>query len=889
MEGMKKNVILAAIALTPFVLFAEELVPASVPADPAVPATAQAVQTKIVLKSSECEVTAPIKLFDAAFVDEGDLNGNKYNDDALLGEEVLDKASLEGVSPEAAGEWLLPAPSAPGVAPAYFRVYHFRVASSAFAKAKIRVKCPQKSKLFIGNNEVYTKYTAEDSFENAGTLQADLSLETRSYDIYVKTLVGKDGAVPEGVRVEVETEKGVEKSGLRFLQNGEKRSLNLADYNEGRRIADTAISPNGKYVMAKYSGSNPDGSRLWGFEVVDLKNNNVVYAASGYPAAWMPAGGARVYWASVVLGRKTFYEHDLETQKIRVLASDLPDANNEYIWLPDESGFIVRRTEKYAAPTDQWTRVENLADRRPGYRDRSYLYLYKFEDKVMTRITAGHHTCDLNDISPDGKRILVTTGDVDYTQPEYRTCNLYEIDLTDGKVDKIFDKEPFGSSCVYSPDGNRILILAPANFKNNLGSVLGEGGYPNSFDRQLYIMDTVTREIEPVSKNFDPAITSAEFGGDGRVYLLAEDRDYKHAFIYDPDTKTFEPVKALNNIIDNIYKISVCTRAQDFVPVITAHGGGVANTGKGVAADLSNGNVNVFFEADKPLDSYIEMGTTQDWNFVSKVPESAGDTIYGYYCLPPKFDPAKKYPMIVYYYGGTSPSTRGFNPHYPFLLWASHGYVVYVLNPSGTTGFGQKFSARHVNAWGRITADEIIQGVKQFCDEHPYVDSKKIGCIGASYGGFMTMYLQTRTDIFAAAVSHAGISNIASYWGGGYWGAEYNAIAAANSFPWNNRELFFEQSPLFSAQKINTPILFCHGQKDTNVPPHESHQMFAALRLLGKPTDLITFKDEDHGIVDYARRVQWGKSHMAWFDRYLKDDPDWWFELWPSAKKSLNN
>ncbi len=76
-------------------------------------------------------------------------------------------------------------------------------------------------------------------------------------------------------------------------------------------------------------------------------------------------------------------------------------------------------------------------------------------------------------------------------------------------------------------------------------------------------------------------------------------------------------------------------------------------------------------------------------------------------------------------------------------LFASRDYVVYILNPSGTTGYGQEFSARHVNAWGKRTADEIIEGVKKFCEEHPYVDSKKIGCLGASYGGFMTMYLQT--------------------------------------------------------------------------------------------------------------------------------------------------
>jgi len=183
-----------------------------------------------------------------------------------------------------------------------------------------------------------------------------------------------------------------------------------------------------------------------------------------------------------------------------------------------------------------------------------------------------------------------------------------------------------------------------------------------------------------------------------------------------------------------------------------------------------------------------------------------------YYRLvkPADFDPNKKYPMLVYYYGGTTPTTRGISNPYCAQLFASRDYVVYVIQPSGTIGFGQEFSARHVNAWGKRTADDIIEGTKQFCKEH------RIGCLGASYGGFMTQYLQTQTDIFAAAVSHAGISDVTSYWGEGYWGYSYNAIAAADSYPWKNPDLFTKQGSLFNADKINTPLLLLHGTVDTN-------------------------------------------------------------------------
>ena len=248
---------------------------------------------------------------------------------------------------------------------------------------------------------------------------------------------------------------------------------------------------------------------------------------------------------------------------------------------------------------------------------------------------------------------------------------------------------------------------------------------------------------------------------------------------------------------------------------------------------------------------------------------------------PPHFDPNKKYPMIVYYYGGTSPTNRALEMRYSMHMYAALGYVIYTLNPSGTTGFGQEFAARHVNAWGLKTADEIIQGTKLFCKEHSFVNEKKIGCIGASYGGFMTQYLQTRTDIFAAAISHAGISALSSYWGEGYWGYGYCSVANAGTYPWNAPEFFTKQSPLFNADKIKTPLLLLHGNADTNVPIGESIQMFAALKILGKTVEFVQVDGENHGIVGYQKRIGWQNTIYAWFAKWLKDEPEWWKALYP--------
>ena len=207
-----------------------------------------------------------------------------------------------------------------------------------------------------------------------------------------------------------------------------------------------------------------------------------------------------------------------------------------------------------------------------------------------------------------------------------------------------------------------------------------------------------------------------------------------------------------------------------------------------------------------------------------------------------------------------------------------------MLQPSGSTGFGQDFSALHVNGWGKDAIEDIIVATRAFLAAHPMADPARVGCIGASYGGYTTMLLQTRTDLFKTAISHAGISSITSYWGEGYWGYSYNTGAARGSYPWSRKDIFVEQSPVYRADQFRNSILLLHGAADTNVPVGESLQYYAALKLLGKDVELVLVEGQDHWIVDYRKRVQWHETIMAWFDARLKDQPGAWKNLYPDRR-----
>ena len=874
------RLLFSAALICPFGAFAAD-VPATPPAEATAPAQAAAEQPKrTVFWVSECDVSAPMDVPAPVFGDIKNLKDKTYDSEAALRTVIPNSGQLK-FAPVVAGEDKFLTPEGAAVpaegAPSQLRVYRFFITSQSFTKAKIMVTTPQYCEVYVDGVKKADKLNAQDANDKAATVNVDVSLEMRRYEVIVKMLSRAEDKAAPALKLEVSAEKDDDKAGIAFPKAGDLRPLTIADVNEGENVSGNTLSPNGKYVLNSYSELMADASSRSRMEVRDLASGEVVFFANGNDYAWMP-NGARLYSRKTKNGKASYVVYDLETRETTTVAEDLP-SDCSYTWLPDESGFIVSKTEKWTDPTDNFKRVINLSDRTGNFRNRTFLYLYKFADGVMRPLTAGSKTTALQSVSRDSKAILFTTREIDYSLPEFGKNSLYMLHLDTMTTELLVDQDPYDFSAAFSPDGKKVVLVGGPNCFGGIGRNVPEGMIANSFDKQAFILDLATNKITPITRDFNPSILAARWAGDGAIYLSTEDGDLKSVFRYVPEDGTFTK---LNVPSEAVYAFSISHNPKEFVPVATALGQSSLVPAKAFVIDLKKNESKEYIASRTELTTEVAMPAEATWNFTS----SAGTEIAGQYFLPPNFDPNKKYPMIVYYYGGTTPVTRSFGAHYSFPLWASKGYVVYVLQPSGATGFGQEFSATHVNAWGKRTADDIIEGVKKFCAEHPFVNAEKVGCIGASYGGFMTMYLQTRSDIFAAAVAHAGISDITSYWGEGYWGAAYNAVAAAGSFPWKNKEIFVDQSPLFSADKINTPILLCHGQSDTNVPVGESVQMFAALKILGKPVELLTFKAEDHFISEYNRRKQWMKSHLAWFERWLKDDGDWWTALYPESEKN---
>jgi dipeptidyl aminopeptidase/acylaminoacyl peptidase len=660
--------------------------------------------------------------------------------------------------------------------------------------------------------------------------------------------------------------------------------LDVRDVLDAPQITALAVSPEGTEVAVTLSRVIPstDDAESW-LEIRSAADGALLRAWRGSPAvkqvAWDPEGRWLSYVTEAKGGsgdpeRSTLWVLDRRTQEVRPLLERVENLS-DYLWSPDGRALVFASSVKPEPDKRGVTRFEGLLDRQKDYRTKSYLHLVTVPEGTRRRLTAGALTASGAAFSPDGRKLLFVREVEDFGARPYTRKEIWEIDLSDFSVRKLRDGR-WIESAQYSPDGKRILFQAGPSEFGSEGVHVPDGTTPNEGDGQLYVWDPATSQVEAITRDFDPSVISAVWSrADRNIYLKAEDRDRVRLFRYDVAQKTFTPIATECDVAQ---EVSLAARA----PVAAVSGTSPWIPERLALAELRSGASRVLLEPAAAWFAGARKGSVEPWSFAA----SSGRTIDGRVYLPPGFDPARpeKYPAIVYYYGGTSPVSRDFGGRYPKEWWAAQGYLVYVLEPSGATGFGQAFSALHVNDWGEITSGEIVEGTRRFLEAHPYADPRRVGCIGASFGGFMTETIVTKTDLFAAAVSHAGISSISSYWGEGYWGYSYSALATAGSFPWNRRDVFVDRSPLFRADKARTPILLTHGSADTNVPPGESASFYTALKLLGVPVEFVQVDGMDHLILDHAKRIVWSRTILAWFDRWLKDQPEGWDALYPKPK-----
>lgn len=276
---------------------------------------------------------------------------------------------------------------------------------------------------------------------------------------------------------------------------------------------------------------------------------------------------------------------------------------------------------------------------------------------------------------------------------------------------------------------------------------------------------------------------------------------------------------------------------------------------------------------------------TVNWN------SFAGDSLKGLLYKPENFDPQKKYPVMVYFYEKSSDTEHSYRYPQPsrsiisIPFYVSNEYLVFVPDIAYGTGYP-----------GRNAYDAIVSGVRKLTETMPFIDEKHIGLQGQSWGGYQIAHLVTRTDIFAAAMAGAPVSNMTSAYGGIRWGTGMSRMfqyeetqSRIGGTLWEKPLHYIENSPLFQAPNVKTPLLIMANDNDGAVPWYQGIEFFMALYRLGKPVWMINYNGMDHNLEEkfWANRVDLSTRMFGFFNHYLKGmpAPEWMKSGIPAVDK----
>ena len=662
-------------------------------------------------------------------------------------------------------------------------------------------------------------------------------------------------------------------------QSFTKRAITFQDLISMHRLSEPQISPDGKWVAYTVATPNLETNHtsrdIWIVGVIAGEPRQLTHGGSDTRPRWSPDGQRLAFISARIEGNQQVFSMDVKTGTVSRVTFLSTGADNE-IWSPDGKT-IAFVSSVYPDCTNEACNARRDAEKSKSkvkarisdkllYRHwnawsdgkRSHLFIVSADGGTPRDLTPGADydvppftlgAPEAIAFSPDSREIcftantdrdeaLSTNGDL-FTVPTFGTGAPARITLNPA--------DDWGP--VYSRDGQWIAYRAQ----------LKPG---NEADRwRLMLYSRKNRKETNLTEDFDRSVESFEFTPDGKsIFFTAEDKAEMpiYAISVAPGNT---PKVIVNGNFNEEFDISADGRTLAFARTsltMPMEIFSVNSDGTG-ARQLTHQNAQVLSQLDiaKPEAFWFEGAEKTQ--------------VEGFMIRPPNFDTAKKYPALLLIHGGPQNSwTDAWGYRWNQQVMAAPGYVVLAINPRGSTGYGQKFTAEISHDWGGKAYEDLMAGLDAAITKYPFIDGSRVAAAGGSFGGYMVDWIATHTGRFKCLISHAGpydaISMNATE---ELWFQEWEF----DGTPWTNPEFYKKWSPSeFAAAlgKYKTPTLVVGGELDFRVPYTQELEFFTALQRQGVPSKLLIFPDEGHWVLKPQNSQLWYKTFLDWLAQYLK-------------------